>query len=582
MLPVRRRWVALVILLGVALHFPSLGLGLFSDDYAHELVLREPGLSSTMGPLSLYEFGAVPTPDSELWSMGVLPWWTEADWEVRFLRPLASLSRWLDSAVWGRSAWGMHLTGLLLFALLEGLVFALYRGLGLPPRAALAGLVLFACEDGAVLPVGWLAQRNTLLEVLFTVAALVVAMRGAVPGGGRSWVAALVLALCASLCKESGVVAFALLAVWIGWRHRIDPGVVDRARVRRALSMLAVPASLWLVILIAGDYGSTSAFYPEPWTDPASFLARALVLFPTAFIALVSPASLDALFMAPGAAPWAALAAAPVAVLGCAIVWRHVRGHPAAPFLFAWIPLALAPQCGAPISDRLLMGASIGCAGLLGLVLASGPRLGPPWRCPGRMLPLLVLFAAGSQAGSTVLRGLVLLDIADLARREVLEAEIGPPGDGPRDVLFLQFSSSLAGLSAGPTHRYETGDGEVRIWPLQFGRRALRWTRVDARTIDVTSLDEPFLVHPVERVFQTSSGAPEVGTTWRTAFLDVEAREVDSAGLRTVRVHAARDLDEPGVRFLAWRDGALRAVAPPRVGATAELPRAPEPFPLAP
>jgi hypothetical protein len=579
----RPRWVLLAILVGVALHLPSLFWGLYADDYGHEVVLRDPGASETMGPLSLYEFGGTPEPGSAMWESGALPWFTSPDWEVRFLRPLASLARAVDSAVWGERVWGMHLTGLLLFALLEALVFALYRALSLSPRAALFGLVLFAVEDGAVLPVGWLAQRNSLLAALFTVAALLVAARAKRPAQGARWAFACLLALCACACKESGVVAFALLAVFALWRRSVDPGALSLRRALAAAGVALGLAGAWVLLIVAGDYGANSLFYPVLWESPGEFAARGVRLLLTAPLALVSPIGLDALFVEPSLTLPTAMLSAALLLAARRPLCRLLRDRPAAPFLAVWVLLSLLPQAGAPISDRLLMDASVGAAGLLGLALSRAPRPGPPWRRAVVLVPAaVVLVAVAGQALSLLGRGVLFMELSRLGREEITTAEIGPPGAGQTDVIALQFASSLAGLSAGPTLVYETERRDVRFSPLQFGRRALGLTRVDSRTLDVTSLDEPFLRHPVEEVLLTTRDAPRVGTRWHTAFLEVEALAVDATGLRTIRITAAAELDSPSVRLLACRDGALRAVDPPAIGETLTLPRAPAPIPMAP
>src|SRR6185503_13632839 len=104
-------------------------------------------------------------------------------------------------AVWGRFAPGHHLTNLALQAALLGTLLWLYRRVGLGAGVALLAVALFALDDGSALVVGWIANRNSLLEALFAAAALGVALRARDQGGARV-VLALAFALLAVLCKE--------------------------------------------------------------------------------------------------------------------------------------------------------------------------------------------------------------------------------------------------------------------------------------------------------------------------------------------------------------------------------------------
>ena len=102
----RRGWLAGLVLLGVALHLPALWMGFYADDYLHRLVLEGRVEQAPMKPWNLYDFGAVADWVGLSGSTGAIPWWTPPDWSARFLRPLASLSLWLDHFLFGDLALG--------------------------------------------------------------------------------------------------------------------------------------------------------------------------------------------------------------------------------------------------------------------------------------------------------------------------------------------------------------------------------------------------------------------------------------------------------------------------------------------
>jgi hypothetical protein len=159
-------------------------------------------------------------------------------------------------------------------------------------------------------------------------------------------------------------------------------------------------------------------------------------------------------------------------------------------------------------------------------------------------------------------------------RAAITTADVGAPALGRREVFLLQASPTLfVGLVPSSTWYVETGDADVRWWPLQMDARPLAWTRVDERTFDLESRGRPFLAEGFEGVFRTRSAVSK-GERWTTAAFTVEALEPDGdrgGGLRSFRVHCQDALDLERVRFLAWRDGALRRIAPPAVGDTLEL-----------
>jgi len=181
-----RPWVVgLVLAFFVALHAPSLGWGFFADDWGQRLVLEQPAEHPTMRPWNLYDFGDAATTHDAYFEDAVFPWWTDANWKARFFRPVSSCVLWLDHALFGRSAPAHHAMGLAWHALFLLLAWRLFRALGLTPGLALLALALLALEDGAVMTVGWIANRNSVVEGVFTAGALLCALRARRSGRDR-------------------------------------------------------------------------------------------------------------------------------------------------------------------------------------------------------------------------------------------------------------------------------------------------------------------------------------------------------------------------------------------------------------
>ena len=220
----RAYWLLpLVVALGVALHAPSLTIGFVGDDYTHQFILEKGSAHTSLRPWDLYDFGAYPSPEetrSIWWENGGLPWWTQPDWKLRFFRPLTSLTIWLDHSLHGTWAPGYKLTSLIWYTALLILVYALYRVLDLPKGTALLALALFAVAECSLKPVGWVANRNSLLAVFFMAASVMALSRHRRWGSGPAVAGALALASLACLAKESGIAGFALLLVYLLWSRR--------------------------------------------------------------------------------------------------------------------------------------------------------------------------------------------------------------------------------------------------------------------------------------------------------------------------------------------------------------------------
>lgn len=548
------------MLVAVLLHSPSLGSGFFADDYVHLGVLEGWIEHPTMRVWSLFDFGHVAAPDSPLFEQGAFPWWTDADWQGRFFRPIASVARFATHAAFGRQAWAQHAVSLALFAAVLGLAWRLYRSLGLEPRVALLALSVFAFDDGAVMPVGWLANQNSLLEALgvlgaWLAARLAVAARAPEFSPLPAFVA-FVAALCASLAKESGVLAFAVLA----WEWRA---------VKPRLATLAVACAIAYVGAwsLAG-FGLRSQAYPTPWVDPAAWGSNLVALSIGAPLSAVSPFMLDLLPLEAPARFVVLACALPFTALLVFAVARAARTAPDASTCAVVFVLGLAPQAGTWPSDRLLFVPLLGAAPLVAQAIVRGVaassrfgRLGA-WALAGLALPLSAL--------SLGAREFALADVAARARGAISELELSRDG-ASRRVVLLQAPSGLVALQPTAVWAGETGDLATYFFPVQMGRRALELRRVDERTLEITTTDVPFGDSLFERVFRAPSGSVTEPATRRTAAFDVTAIAAATGAVRTLRLVFSEALEAGGTVFVAWRDGRLRVIAPPAVGATLSL-----------
>ena len=566
-------WLA--VLIGVALLAPSAWMGFYVDDYVHQLALLDANGSVPMQPWSLYDFGSKADWAALNNRVGSFPWWTDDAWRIRFLRPLSSLVLWSEYRIFGGWAAGYHLFGLALFAFLVLQVHGLFRALGLAPETARAGTLLFAICDSAVLPAGWPANLNTLLVALLSVIALRAVVGSAAPRAGRIALA-LSAAGAAALAKESGAVAFVLVAGTLLFHRHVTADSTERARLALGAGLAGLLLIVHTAWFVAGGYGTQSLFYATPWQEPLRFGGNLAMLFAGAPLSLSGPFPLDVGTIVPAAALPAALFGAALGIPLSVWIARTVSGARGAGTLMIWTVLFIIPQAGGPPADRLMFVPAVGAAGLLALFFEARSRAASDSGGWARIASGAVLAASTlGSAGFLFIQASGLTVGSNYLRETALATEVGSPDVGHRDLYVLQAESQIQAFSLHSTWSYETNDDDLTFWNLQLGRRALRWTRAGPNSFELESLGEPFLTGLFERVYLVGPPRFEVGHRWQSDQFVVEALAVDLCGPTRLRFELAHDLEATNVSFLRPIEGTLHPIAPPAIGESIELP-APE------
>ncbi len=538
---------------------PSLFAGMGADDWLHRLHLDP---NAPVRPHSQYgtllgAFEFFPSDRAEFQKLrdeGVLPWWVGAEVSGVFFRPLTVVTQWIDWRLWGEQLWLHHLhsiTWFFLTVLAAGRFFQLWLGEG---RAAALATLLFAVNDSHAMPVGWLANRNGLLALFFSILAATSHLR-AVAGVPRAalwtgvWVAA---ALCSA---EAGTAGLLLLLV-LEFSVTRPPG----ERLRRWAPALLVAAA-WAAAWKGLGFGiQGSALY----VDPVRETGRYLMLLPERLGAL----SAAAWFNLP-VDGWMTLTPALSRGIGvglllvCAgLVVRLVRGS-ADPRVHTALGLAILPLLP-PLSafpmSRLVGAAQLGVAGLLGLLWCAPS--------PGRLVRWLghwhlVGAAALLLVQSVALRGLLW------GTNEVAELVPDPPPGQEQHLILLQ-GFEIAVAYTGMIRRFQGRPHPASVLMLGPLATPLRITRLDDHRLSVEAPLGSFLL-PGERLCRISPF--HVGDVARTRLATVTVTSVWPDGApRVWVVDLPWDLEDDR---LVWREAdGLGSVpwTPPAVGETVEVP----------
>jgi len=546
---------------------PSLAIGLQADDYdLHAATAR--------GPLQAYAFD---DRDPELARQhvlqrrdaGLLPWWTYEGHRQRFLRPLASLSLWLDFRLWPRAPFMLHLHHCVLYAALVWLAGLIYRRCGLSGGALGLATFFYAVNGAQSMTVGWISGRNTLLSALFGFACWLLHARSRADGaGGARLLAAAAACACfalALLSSEGGLAALAYLGA-----HAL---LIERAPWRvRALALLPylAIAGLWLAHYTSAGYGVVgSGFYHDLAGDPFGFAASLAAALP---IYLASQLTLPYANMAglfPGGL-WvvAALSLALLVALSPLFAPALAR-EPRARFFALGAALAVVPLSSTLPQDRLVFFIGLGTCGLLGELVercfdadGRGRRRTARtlWRLHGVLAPVLFVPMLFGCMGAFLGGGATALERALPRAEQPLVVLVNSPS-----WLLPHFQARMrayAGQPASPVVMLYAGGGAVTV------------TRRDARSLEL-HVPRGWLATPIERGLRDVERFPmRAGEALRLRHVAIEVLDVDPAGAPTcVRFTFDRALDDSALTTFAWLGRAPAPWTPPPIGRSATLPR---------
>jgi hypothetical protein len=275
----RPRAVVFIIVAGVLLCATSLTGGLALDDHVHQLMARgAPGLPMwQVEPYDMYSIVPYdPDVDPLLHESGIRPWWSSKKFKATFMRPLTSLTLYLDHFFWPDLPWLMHVHSLLWLGLMLVTVILAYRRfLGSGALAVLA-FALYALNDDHSMPASWVANRNSLICTAAVILALAFHDRWRSAGWKIGALAAPLFFLVGLLAGEFAIGFLAYLLAYAVF--------IDRDKWTRRIYSLAPYALLtvtWRVAYQALGYGTShSDFYIDPMSDSLRFTFAAAMRLP--------------------------------------------------------------------------------------------------------------------------------------------------------------------------------------------------------------------------------------------------------------------------------------------------------------
>lgn len=276
---IERRFIALAVLLVLAVHAISLGHGFvdFDDD---AIFLRHPVITRTDPGLVLPALFDLDRPDD--------------------FRPMRDLSHWADLLVHRHMPLWSHLHHLVVLALAVVMTGAFLRRIGRGGAFGLVVLALAYTHPVQVEVIGWISGRKDLLASVFFFGALVAFLRYLRGGPAVAWALATTALVALGMMSKGHVIVApgVLLMLWLHERWRAPETVTRRSSAVAFYLALLTLACVAAAPRVAGGH----VVLPEAYRDTVRFsltLGDRLQLPLRYVINLLWPADLNHIYLTP-------------------------------------------------------------------------------------------------------------------------------------------------------------------------------------------------------------------------------------------------------------------------------------------
>ena len=564
-------WV--VALLSVLLSSPSLFADFYCDDQFMVLTIEGVAPAPVPGPFHLYSFmTGAPGERDWLVRQSALPWWAADGIRLSFFRPLSSALLVLDHALAGRHPLPYHLHSTAWYVLAVLAAGLLFRRL-LPEREAAIAALLFAISPAHWMLAAWPSARHVAISGALGIIALLLHIESRQQAVTSPRRLSLISVACAALALCGGETALGLFGYVAAYE------LIGR---REPLSLRLRALTPWGALLFA--YAVTykglgfgvrgTGGYLDPIAQAPTYLAllpsRLGVYLDAALFCIPSEIAM----IVPNAGRSLAALGVVAALIFASLLRRAARALEAdCQRALAWLLvgslLSLLPGAASIPGDRVLFLANLALAPSLAVVLLHAGRAAGPlvftWLARAGvalfgfihvvLAPLSFAFGTWQLANSSH-AAMEAATKAEIPARQGL-AVVGIGLADPLIGMYLPASLYLA-------PRPEPRPSAVQLLSTSAHDHLLK--RTDDRTLELTVLNGALLEGALESLFRPETAPLRVGERVPLGAWTVQILQ-ERAG-RPVRfaVSFDRSLDDPGLAFLIWKGGRLRALAVPRVG----------------
>jgi hypothetical protein len=563
-----------VFVVGLLLFLPSLRVGFLLDDFYYLGAIEGHFPDHDTGRSLFTYFINDEVETARIAREGGYPWWIDEGVRSQIFRPLSDLLLKIDHALFGRSPLGYHLHSLVWWTATLVACALLFRRV-LPRAVGVLALLLFVLDEAHVMPVAWIANRNALVATAPVLLGLWAWIRWREDGWRMGRALALVgfgMGLAGSELALAGlayVVAYELLGAPVsGLRSRLV-GLVP----------LAALGGMYVVIYRTLGYGGEgSGLYFHPLLDPVEFVTAAVTRVPTLLASGILGFGADLWFVAPGARPVqvvVGLAGVLVLMGALRVCWPYMASSTrrALRWLVPGSLLSLLPIVATFPSDRMLLVPGLGLAAVIAAVLVAAFE-----SMRERKRRILPAVAGVLGIVHLVLAPLMTIYVQYLLirqSRESLELAASPVvrDSGNLETVLLFVPDHVVGLYM-PLLIDHVGGRAPKSWrPLSIAACDHRLRRTGNRTLELETVDGAMMHGVFEILYRSPKNPLSPGTVIDRGLFRAEIVAAAEDGPTRVAFHFDRDLRDPTLRFLVWRNGELRVAILPALGESVAVER---------
>ena len=581
------RYAPLVIAgIAAVMMLPALNAGLIQDDLLHRIRLVKPAqlhgeLSGTglndpnAGNLStalsdMYSLTRTQQTTDKLKEAGLCPWWTARGLRIANWRPLDSFTHWLDYRLFPDSPRLMHLHNIIWFTAVIFLVSILYRRFIAPIWMATLAALLYTFDDSNHFPAMWIANRNLLLALFFSIITLLLHDKWRRHHSLAAGIAAPFTLLLSLLSTEAGIATFAYLFAYAL--------IIDRqSRIQRICSL--VPAFVvivaWRAVYSALGYGAAeSGFLIDPGREllryAGAVMERAPILFSGQWGG--TPAEMINFFSGYVGA-WYLFASVLYLALILLVFLPLLRKDRVALYWFTGMSLCVLPICATSPMNRNLLFVAIGAFGVMaqfigGLFTWENWTLRSRfWRVPAWILCVTLIFVHGGFA--VVSRARTPKMVSFIFNTFYSTIKVDPAGNLKDKTLVVVNAPNpflFIGLPVLRDYWSQLLPAKTRL--LVPGYNPLKITRTGEKTLLVSSragslLANPsgkdfkpnfvYFYHELSSLFRPKDLPFKAGQKIELSDMSAQVIGIDAGGQPTaVQFSFNVPLDDPSLLWLQW------------------------------
>jgi len=583
------RYAPLVVAgIAAVIMLPALNAGFIQDDLFHRIRLVEPSqlpreLSGTglidpnAGSLStalrdMHSFTRTQQDTDNLKESGLCPWWTAGDFRLANFRPLDSFTHWLDYRLFPDSPPLMHLHNIIWFTAVVLLLSILYRRFITPIWMATLAALLYTFDDSNYFPAMWIANRNLLLALFFSILTLLLHNKWRRQHSLAAGIAAPFTLLLSLLSTEAGIATFAYLFAYAL--------IIDReSLIRRIMSLIPalIVIAAWRIVYNALGYGAAaSGFLIDPGREPMRYaqavLERAPVLFSGQWGG--TPAEMLNLF-SDYAGAWYLLASALYLTLILLVFLPLLHRNRVALFWFVGMLLCVLPICATSPMNRNLLFVAIGAFGVMtqfigGLFAQENWSVRSRfWRIPAWILCVALIFVhAGFAIASRARTPKMVSFFFDTLNSTI---KVNPAAElTDKTLVVVNAPNPFLFLGLPVLRDYWNQSLPAKIRLLVPGYNPLKITRTGEKTllieIQAGSLMKiapsrkdfkpnfVYFYHELSSLFRPDDLSFKPGEKIKLTDMMAEVISVDNNGQPTaVRFDFNISLDDPALRWQKWK-----------------------------